>query len=106
MDESEITQYATEDLEMEYFNLREYLKFEYLRAVTPTILFTVAIALHGQLPQTENKEVENWIALLWPYLTTITAFVCAFGIVYFGGRAWRSTKLAIAIQRELQNRGE
>ena len=104
MNADEIKKRATSDLEIEWFNLREYLKFEYLRAFVPTVLFTVAIALHGQIPQSNNEDFERWVSLLWPWLTTATAFVCAFGIVYFGGRAWRSHKVLRAIHVELLTR--
>jgi len=104
MTAAEIKKCTTSDLKIEYFNIREYLKFEYLRAAFPTIMFTAMIALHSQIPQSDDAELERWISLLWPYLTAVTAFVCAFGIVYFGGRAWRATKVAIAIHSELLNR--
>ena len=93
----------SDDLRREYYNLREYLKFEYVRAFFPTVMFFVAIALTGQIPHSDSEMV-RWISLLWPYLTTFTAFICAFGIVYFGGRAWRQTKVAQAIHRELLKR--
>lgn len=101
MTAEQIKRCATRDLEMAYFNLREYLKYEYLRAFLPTILFTAIITLHGWLPLTDTDGVDRWLSLLRPYLTTFSAFLCAFSIMYFGGRAWRSTKVAIAIRSEL-----
>ncbi len=99
----EISRSSSEDLRIEYFNLREYLKFEYTRALLPTIMFIVVIALVSLFPKGDD-EVSRSIAVYWPYLTTLTAFFCAFGIVYFGGRAWRSTKMLLEIHRELQKR--
>lgn len=104
MTPDQIKRCTTTDLELEYFNLCEYLKLEYLRVFLPTILFVATIALHDRFLQLGNEDAENWISLPWSHLTTIAAFICAIGVMYFGGRAWHSTKIVIAIRSELLSR--
>jgi len=101
---NEIKQSTTEDLECEYFNLRGFLPFEYMRAFLPTVIFGVIFYLRSWIPQSHDQPVNQFFSTVWPILATLTAFVCASVIVYFGGRAWHSTRIAVAIYRELQHR--
>lgn len=94
----------TADLAREYFNLRSYLQVEYIRALFPPLLYLLAFAVTGWA--LDGVPRADWYEAMMPYLTAVIAFTCAGGAVYFGGRAWRGTRLAIAMHRELQTRSD
>ena len=104
MNASEIERSTTEDLESEYFNLRGSLPFEYMRAFLPTVMFGGLFYLSGWILQSDGQAANHLFSTVWSILATLTAFVCASVIVYFGGQAWHSTKLMVAVYRELRRR--
>lgn len=101
---ADIKRAPTPDLEMEYFNLKSFIGFECVRAFGPTILFGCAIAIAGWVGAGETQP--EWLSQMFTYLIGLTAFTCAAGITYFGGRAWRHLRVVVAIHRELQTRSD
>lgn len=101
----DVTKIPTTDLEREFINQRLWARGASIRALIPltsAVLCLAALRMFRMFPVWQSEP--EWALQVFEWAPTALAFMCAAGLVQFGGQAWSHLRRGFIIKQELKRR--